>query len=73
MQRIMLRDYVREHFPDAMVMEYADDGYSGTNFERPCVQEMLEAVKNGGINCIIVKDFWLFIRMCGIENRLKAA
>jgi DNA invertase Pin-like site-specific DNA recombinase len=62
MQRLMLRDYVREHFPDAKVTEYADDGYSGTNFERPGVQELLEEVKNGMINCIVVKDFSRFGR-----------
>jgi DNA invertase Pin-like site-specific DNA recombinase len=58
----MLRDYVREHFPDAKVTEYADDGYSGTNFDRPGVQELLEEVKNGMINCIVVKDFSRFGR-----------
>lgn len=61
-QRIMLADYVREHFPDARVLEFADDGYSGTNFERPGVQELLDRVKNGEIGCIIVKDFSRFAR-----------
>lgn len=61
MQRLMLRDYVREHFPDANVTEYADDGYSGTNFDRPGVQELLEEVKNGMINCIVVKDYCAII------------
>ena len=35
MQRMLLHSYVREHFPDADVTEFVDDGYSGTNFERP--------------------------------------
>jgi hypothetical protein len=39
-----------------------DNGYSGTNFERPAVQELLELVRNGGVNCIIVKDFSRFGR-----------
>lgn len=62
MQRLLLKDYVAEHFPDAAIREYADDGYSGTNFDRPGVQSLLEDVKNGEINCIIVKDFSRFAR-----------
>ena len=62
MQRLLLRDYVREHFPHDKVLEYADDGYTGTNFDRPGVQELLDGVKDGEINCIIVKDFSRFAR-----------
>ena len=62
MQRLLLRDYVREHFPQAKVLEFADDGYSGTNFDRPGVQALLDGVKNAEINCIIVKDFSRFAR-----------
>lgn len=39
-----------------------DDGYTGTNFERPEFQKMLEDVKAGTINCIIVKDLSRFGR-----------
>ena len=35
---------------------YADDGYTGTNFERPGFKRMMEDIKSGKINCIIVKD-----------------
>ena len=62
MQRLLLSDYVREHFPQDDVTEYSDDGYSGTNFDRPGVQELLEGVKNGEVDCIIVKDFSRFAR-----------
>lgn len=62
MQRLLLQDYVREHFPDAKVYEFADDGYTGTNFERPGIQELLDRVKNFEINCIIVKDYSRFAR-----------
>ena len=62
MQRLLLRDYVREHFPQAKVLEFADDGYSGTNFDRAGVQALLDGVKNAEINCIIVKDFSRFAR-----------
>lgn len=36
--------------------EYVDDGYSGTSFERPAFQRLIEDVKKKKINCIIVKD-----------------
>jgi len=44
------------------VMEFVDNGYSGTNMERPALQEMLELVRSGRINCIMVKDFSRFSR-----------
>lgn len=40
----------------AEVLEFVDNGYSGTNFERPAVQELLDKVREGAVNCIIVKD-----------------
>ncbi len=44
------------------ILEFVDNGYSGTNFERPAVQELLDLVRDGKINCIIVKDFTRFGR-----------
>lgn len=44
------------------VKEFIDNGYSGANFERPAVQQLLEQVREGKINCIIVKDFTRFGR-----------
>ena len=41
----------------AEVLEFIDNGYSGTNFERPKVQELIEMVRANKIDCIIVKDF----------------
>ena len=43
---------------DAEVLEFIDNGYSGTNFERPKVQELIELVRANQIDCIIVKDFF---------------
>ena len=44
------------------LLEFCDDGYSGVNFERPKVKEMLEKVRKNMIQCIIVKDFSRFGR-----------
>ena len=41
---------------------YVDDGYSGTNFDRPAVQKLLEDAKTERINLIIVKDMSRFGR-----------
>lgn len=43
-------------------MEFADDGYTGTNFHRPQFTAMMEKVKRGEINLICVKDFSRFSR-----------
>lgn len=60
-QRIILRKYVEEH-GGAIVDEYIDDGWSGTNFERPDVKRMLEDAQAGKIDTIIVKDLSRFGR-----------
>ena len=51
----MIADYARQR-GIKIVSEFVDDGYSGTNFERPNFQRMMEEVKKKKINCIIVKD-----------------
>lgn len=38
-------------------MEFVDDGYSGTSFDRPGVQKLLQMVKENKISCIMIKDF----------------
>ena len=63
-QREILKNYVSSHgeFADYRVVEFCDDGYSGTDFARPGVQKMLEQVKAGVISVIMVKDFSRFGR-----------
>ena len=63
-QRDMLRSFVaaRPEFSCAEIIEFCDDGRTGTNFERTGVSKMLDAAKHGQINCIIVKDLSRFGR-----------
>ncbi len=52
----MLYEFVKEH-EDLMIYDtYIDDGFTGTDFNRPSFQRLLEDMKKGNINCIIVKD-----------------
>ena len=39
-----------------IAQHYIDDGYTGTNFNRPAFIRMMEDVDSGKVNCIIVKD-----------------
>lgn len=63
-QRKLLLGFLRkkQEFADSPVVQYVDDGYSGTGFERPGFVEMMDGVKKGQIQCIIVKDFSRFGR-----------
>ena len=54
-QRMMLREYAREHGLN-VVDEYIDDGWSGTNFDRPNFQRMIDDIEDGKINCVVTKD-----------------
>ena len=60
----ILRKFVEERpeFDSYEIKEYIDDGFSGKNFERPGIQELLEDVRSGKVFGIIVKDFSRFGR-----------
>ncbi len=60
-QKELLRGYVKNNNFN-LVKEYVDDGYSGTDFERPGFQKMLEDIKQKKINCVVVKDLSRFGR-----------
>lgn len=64
-QRKLLIDYYQSH--EALLeaydtVEFCDDGYSGTNFNRPRFQDMMDLVKERQIDCIMVKDLSRFGR-----------
>ena len=63
-QHLALNEFVSSmpESANAEVLEFIDNGYSGTNFERPKVQELIEMVRANKIDCIIVKDFSRFGR-----------
>ena len=63
-QRMLINRYLDNHptlskYPR---LEFADDGYTGTNFHRPQFSAMMEKVRHGEINLICVKDFSRFSR-----------
>lgn len=60
-QRMILRKYAEENGFE-IYGEYIDDGVSGTTFDRPEVQRLLDDAKTGVINTIIVKDLSRFGR-----------
>lgn len=60
-QRTILQQYARDN-NFYVVDEYIDDGWSGTNFDRPAFQRMMDDVDAGRINCIITKDLSRFGR-----------
>lgn len=63
-QRNLLTEFLCQmpELQEAEVLEFCDDGWSGKNFERPAVKELLGQVRQGKIQCIIVKDISRFGR-----------
>ncbi len=61
-QRKQLEAYTAKH-PDLVLCgDYADDGYTGTNFDRPAFQKLIKDIEAGLINCVLVKDLSRFGR-----------
>jgi len=59
-QKKLLAKYAKEHgFTNTKF--YVDDGYTGTNFNRPGFQQMLEDMEMGYISTVIVKDYCAII------------
>ena len=61
-QRTLLEAYAADHPELCIVDEFVDDGYSGSNFERPAFQNLFRELEQGTINCVLVKDLSRFGR-----------
>lgn len=57
-QKKILKEFLEKFFQEAYVIvdTYADDGLTGTDYERPGFQRMIHDVETGKVNCIICKN-----------------
>lgn len=63
-QRALLHQYLRDHkeFFPYEVVEFVDDGFTGTNGNRPGFERMIDFLKNGGAKLVLCKDLSRFFR-----------
>lgn len=61
-QEILLWDYVAKRPEFRVIDVYRDNGETGVQFQRPAFEQLIEDVKQGKIDCIIVKDLSRFGR-----------
>lgn len=61
-QRKLLTEYVNRHDDFVLYDFYIDDGFTGTNFNRPDFGRMIADIEEGKVNCVIVKDLSRFGR-----------
>ena len=55
-QREILLEYLRQH-PEMKLFDiYVDDGFTGTDFDRPGFTRLKADIESGFVNCVIVKD-----------------
>jgi len=55
-QRVLIHEYAKQNPNIRLVDEAYDDGYTGTNYDRPGFRKVMEAINSGTVNCVIVKD-----------------
>ena len=55
-KRNIITRFINENDNFIIVDEYVDDGYTGTNFNRPAFQRMIKDIEKGKINTVITKD-----------------
>lgn len=62
MQEQLIREYIQTH-PDMQFCGlYSDNGRTGTNFARPAFERLMEDIRSGHIDCVVVKDLSRFGR-----------
>lgn len=61
-QRMVIEQFVHAHNDMEIAGEWCDDGYSGINFDRPGIKDLIKNIYAGRIECVIVKDLSRFGR-----------
>ena len=63
-QKKLVNSFINSNneFKNSNIYYYTDDGFSGSNFQRPAIKNLIEDIKIGKINCVIVKDLSRFGR-----------
>ena len=61
-QRDLIHAYLQKQADILYETEFCDDGYTGTNFDRPGFNDMMKAVREKRVDCIVVKDLSRFGR-----------
>lgn len=61
-QKALILDFLKDKKDIEVVSVRVDDGYLGSNFERPAFQAMLEDIRRGIVDCVVVKDLSRFGR-----------
>ena len=61
-QRKLLTEYVNKQDDFILYDVYIDDGFTGTNFNRPDFHRMIADIEDGKVNCVVVKDLSRFGR-----------
>lgn len=56
-RKYLYRNAMLKGFDKSQIIEYVDDGHTGTNFKRPAFQQMIEDIEAGLIKTVLVKDF----------------
>lgn len=61
-QKALILDFLKDKKDIEVVSVRVDDGYTGSNFERPAFQAMMEDIRRGIVDCVVVKDLSRFGR-----------
>lgn len=61
-QREIINKFIEENEELIFANEYVDDGFTGTNFDRPSFKRLIEDIEKNRINCVITKDLSRFGR-----------
>lgn len=61
-QKSLILNYLKDKEDIEVVSVREDDGYSGASFDRPAFKLMMQDIKDGAVDCIVVKDLSRFAR-----------